>query len=294
MPSSPTSPARRSRVAPILLALSLLSVACGDGSSADKGADADAGSEARWGPGAGERDGAPTITAPEGAAPDELVVTDLEEGEGPALAEGQLAVVDYTGATFSDGEVFDASYGASPFSLIVGQGQVIEGWDQGLVGMKVGGRRQLVIPPDLAYGSTGSGPIGPGETLIFLVELRAALTRPDPEPAQAVTELSVTDLTEGSGERAVAAGDAVSVHYVGILADSGEEFDASWNTGQPFRFQVGQGQVIKGWDEGLVGMKVGGRRRLVIPPDLAYGAAGQGPIGANATLVFEIDLIGID
>ena len=247
-----------------------------------------------WGERAGTRDGAPTITAPDGPAPQDLVTTDVTIGEGAELQSGQLAVVDYIGANYSNGVVFDASYGRAPFSVKIGEGKVIKGWDQGLVGMRVGGRRQLVIPPDLAYGDQSQGDIGPNETLIFLVDLRAALSRPKPQPApDPVTELKITDVTEGSGDRAVESGDTVNVQYVGVLGGSGEEFDASWDRGEPFSFEVGAGRVIAGWDQGLIGMKLGGRRRLVIPGDLAYGATGSPPqIGPNEQLVFEIDLVG--
>lgn len=103
-------------------------------------------------------------------------------------------------------------------------------------------------------------------------------------------ELVIEDLEEGDGAEAKT-GDQVSVQYVGVNYETGEEFDASYDRGQPFPFELGAGEVIPGWDEGVVGMKEGGRRQLVIPPDLAYGAEGQPPaIGPNATLVFVIDL----
>jgi peptidylprolyl isomerase len=103
--------------------------------------------------------------------------------------------------------------------------------------------------------------------------------------------LKVEDLITGKGP-AAKSGDQVSVRYVGVLYDNGKEFDSSWKRGKaPFQVTLGQGQVIQGWDQGLVGMKVGGRRRLTIPPDLAYGAQGQPPtIPANSTLVFDVDL----
>lgn len=101
----------------------------------------------------------------------------------------------------------------------------------------------------------------------------------------------IDDVKVGTGEE-VKDGDVVSVHYIGTL-QSGEEFDNSRKRGQPFEFKVGGGQVIKGWDQGLVGMKVGGQRVLVIPPELAYGEAGIGPIPGNATLVFMIELMDI-
>jgi FKBP-type peptidyl-prolyl cis-trans isomerase len=103
--------------------------------------------------------------------------------------------------------------------------------------------------------------------------------------------LKVEDLIEGKGA-AAKSGDKISVRYVGVLYDNGKEFDSSWKRGKaPFPLTLGQGQVIPGWDQGLVGMKVGGRRRLTIPPDLAYGAQGQPPtIPANSTLIFDVDL----
>ena len=104
-------------------------------------------------------------------------------------------------------------------------------------------------------------------------------------------ELKVEDLIEGDG-RAAKTGDQVSVQYVGVLFENGKQFDASWdNDEKPFEFTLGEGQVIDGWDQGIVGMKVGGRRKLTIPPDLAYGEQGQPPdIPADATLIFEVDL----
>jgi peptidylprolyl isomerase len=107
----------------------------------------------------------------------------------------------------------------------------------------------------------------------------------------APTQLKVEDLIEGDGA-AAKTGDQVSVQYVGVLFANGKQFDASWdNDKKPFEFTLGSGQVIRGWDEGIVGMKVGGRRKLTVPPDMAYGEQGQPPsIPANATLVFEVDL----
>lgn len=103
--------------------------------------------------------------------------------------------------------------------------------------------------------------------------------------------LVVKDLIKGTGP-AAASGSSITVNYVGVLYKGGKEFDSSWKTGQPFApFKLGQGSVIPGWDKGLVGMKVGGRRELIIPPSLAYGARGSGPIPANSTLVFVVDLL---
>ncbi|MGP3980357.1 FKBP-type peptidyl-prolyl cis-trans isomerase [Streptomyces sp. KR80] len=106
-------------------------------------------------------------------------------------------------------------------------------------------------------------------------------------------DLEIEDIWEGDGPVAKA-GDTVSVHYVGVAFSSGEEFDASWNRGTPLRFQLGVGQVIPGWDRGVQGMKVGGRRQLTIPPHLAYGDKGAGGrIKPGETLIFVCDLVSV-
>ena len=103
--------------------------------------------------------------------------------------------------------------------------------------------------------------------------------------------LEITDIWEGDGAVAKA-GDTVQVHYVGVAYSTGEEFDASWSRGDPLEFRLGVGQVIAGWDRGVQGMKVGGRRQLIIPPDLAYGDRGAAPvIGPGETLIFVCDLV---
>lgn len=103
--------------------------------------------------------------------------------------------------------------------------------------------------------------------------------------------LVIEDLVVGTGATA-AVGDTVTVHYVGTFT-SGTKFDSSYDAGQPFAFRIGAGQVIAGWDQGVPGMKVGGKRRLTIPASLAYGSQGRGAIPPNTTLVFEIDLLSI-
>ncbi|WP_026550384.1 FKBP-type peptidyl-prolyl cis-trans isomerase [Arthrobacter sp. Br18] len=109
----------------------------------------------------------------------------------------------------------------------------------------------------------------------------------------APTELMIEDLVNGDGQE-VKAGNTVSAHYVGVAFSTGEEFDASWNRGAPLDFRVGVGQVIQGWDEGLLGMKVGGRRRLEIPSHLAYGPSGAGSaIAPNESLIFVVDLLAV-
>ena len=116
----------------------------------------------------------PEITVPDGGPPAELVIEDLVVGDGPEATAGMQVSVDYVGVSWSTGNEFDASWNrGEPLAFGLGAGQVIAGWDQGVQGMRVGGRRQLTIPPDMAYGQHGAGGvIGPNETLIFVCDLR--------------------------------------------------------------------------------------------------------------------------
>ncbi|MFJ7749588.1 FKBP-type peptidyl-prolyl cis-trans isomerase [Arthrobacter sp. NPDC097144] len=110
---------------------------------------------------------------------------------------------------------------------------------------------------------------------------------------EAPTDLLIEDIVVGDGREAKA-GDTVSTHYVGVAFSTGEEFDASWNRGTPLDFKVGVGQVIQGWDQGLLGMKVGGRRRLEIPAHMAYGDRGAGSaVAPGESLIFVVDLLGV-
>lgn len=118
-------------------------------------------------------------------------------------------------------------------------------------------------------------------------------------PPRPVSSLEILELQPGTGA-AIAAGQQAVVQYTGWLYEAsahdkkGQQFDSSLTSGQPFRFVIGSGQVIKGWDQGVLGMKVGGQRRLTVPPDLAYGEGGAGPIPPGATLIFDVNLIGIE
>lgn len=115
----------------------------------------------------------PTVAVPKGAPPKKLVTKEIEEGSGEEAKSGDEVTVQYAGVNYKNGKEFDSSWSRSePFTFTLGAGQVIPGWEQGVEGMKVGGRRELIIPPELAYGETGSPPaIGPNETLVFVIDL---------------------------------------------------------------------------------------------------------------------------
>ena len=138
-------------------------------------------------------------------------------------------------------------------------------------------------------GSTTMGTTGTGASQ---ASSQQGESKTGPFPFQPVTELKMEDIKVGSGDEA-SSGKLVSVHYTGWLAD-GRKFDSSVDRGQPFKFVLGSGQVIRGWDQGVQGMKVGGKRRLTIPPQLAYGERGAGGvIPMNASLMFDVELLSV-
>lgn len=195
---------------------------------------------------------------------------------------------DYIGSANSD----------NALEFVIGSGDVVfPGWNEGVTGMKPGGKRLLVIPPALGLGDQEYDGIPANSTLVMEVEL---ITVTEPQVASVVAEKDYTvtesglkyyDLVKGTGETP-AAGQTVVVHYTGWLQD-GTVFDSSVGK-DPFSFVLGQGSVISGWDEGVATMKVGTKRQLVIPSDLAYGDQGAGGvIPGGATLIFEVELLEI-
>lgn len=213
-----------------------------------------------------------------------LKVEDVKVGTGPAAKAGDIMTMMYRG-TFTSGKVFDESAGRAPFVFRLGSGQVIKGWDQGLVGIKVGGKRKLTIPPELAYGSKQRGPIPANSTLLFEVE---ALRIDSPN---AVAKIEIKELKKGTGA-VVTNTSAVQVQYRGTFLN-GVEFDKS-KEGSPFAFSMGQGMVIAGFEQGLLGMKEGGRRKVTIPFKLGYGEQGSPPtIPPMSTLVFELEVVSV-
>jgi FKBP-type peptidyl-prolyl cis-trans isomerase len=224
--------------------------------------------------------------------PDALRTRDLAVGDGPEAAAGDVVSVHYTGWLYVNGEKtekFDSSLDrGEPFVFQVGRRNVIQGWDQGIPGMKVGGRRELIIPPALGYGDRPAGSIPPNSTLIFEVELLD------------IPQVQVEKLATGTGPVAEE-GDVVRVHYTGWVEEDGQKgskFDSSVDRGEPFEFPLGAGRVIRGWDLGVKGMHVGDKVLLTIPPELAYGERGftrgeEVIIPPAATLLFEVELLGV-
>jgi FKBP-type peptidyl-prolyl cis-trans isomerase len=232
-----------------------------------------------------------------------IAIEDFVIGEGPEAVKGGEVEVHYTGY-LTDGSVFDSSLKRPrPFSFELGAGRVIKGWDEGVAGMKVGGKRKLVIPAKMGYGERRAGKIPPNSTLVFTIELLSFT--PPPPPPQPLTAFEGKPVSTKKLEKGMVAvdyklgdgaeartGDTVSVHYRGTLKD-GTEFDSSLARPRPLVFPLGQGRVIKGWDIGIAGMKVGGLRKLIIPAELAYGDRARGKIPANADLTFTVELMAV-
>lgn len=224
---------------------------------------------------------APALHAQEAApvtAPTPAIIFEVvSEGTGASPAATDVVLIDYRG-TLADGTEFDAGQGAM-FEV----GGVIPGFSEGLQRMRVGGRYRLTIPPALGYGDAQVGPIPPNSTLTFEVTLRDA---GPPERARAMMglpDVRVEAIMPGTG-RMPAPDELVLIDYVGRLAD-GTQFDAGQGAVLPIS------GVVPGFAQGLMQMRTGGRYRLFVPADLAYGERGAGPIPPNSDLVFEVTLI---
>ena len=282
------------RLRSLVLSVTLVGLlaACGDNSVASSGASA------------GVALPKPEVKVP-AAPPTELVITDLTDGTGTGAVTGDTVVVHYVGVRSADGAEFDNSYDqARPLSVTIGAGSVIKGWDEGLVGIKSGGRRQLDIPADLAYGDSppNTEVIQPGDALTFVVDAVTVIAKPDPADAPVVsipptpnqTEQTFTDLIVGDGA-GIESGQTVAIQLLAFSAADGNQLDSSWEGGTPLTFIPGSGQLPPGLEKAVEGMKVGGRRQVDIPFADAFGEAGNADLGlpASTDLIMVLDLIAV-
>ncbi|MFI5631795.1 FKBP-type peptidyl-prolyl cis-trans isomerase [Streptomyces sp. NPDC051664] len=262
----------------------------------------------------------PTLSKGQGDPPKELKTQVISEGDGAKLKNGDAIQVNYLGQAWDSTKPFDNSFDRKqPFDLTLGAGMVIKGWDQGLVGQKVGSRVELVIPPDLGYGAQGQGDIKPNATLVFVVDILKATQIPTsakgtavaqdnvdlpkvgtdtdgkapsvkvPEKTDPPTKLVSNYILESDGA-VIKETDSVVVNYVGLLWKDGKTFDSTYAQGKTQTFPLAQ-VTLKGLKNGLIGKKIGSRVLLVIPPDQAFGDKAQQSIPAKSTLVFAVDLL---
>lgn len=209
---------------------------------------------------------------------DKLVIKDTKVGKGPAAQPGDILTMDYTGK-LTNGKQFDSSIGREPFVFILGAGQVIKGWDKGMVGMKVGGKRSLTIPSEMGYGAQGAGgDIPPNSTLKFDVTMIK------------IGHLKTKILKKGSGVGAKG-GDSCALNYE-LKGPDGKKIDSSYDRKQTFDIVLGQTSLVKGFTAAVVGMKQGEKRHVEIPAEYGYGDRGAGSaIKPGQTLFFDIELV---
>ncbi len=266
----------------------------------------------------------PTVTIPKINPPAGLQVHQLVSGHGALVAKGDLAVTDLTAYTWDGAKskkISEISTG-KPQGLAVGS--TIPGLDKSLEGSRVGSRLLITIPPKDGFGSKGDSSLGVTgkDTLVFVVDVLGSYqktasahgthevangtglptvgtsspgTAPSihiPSTAPSAT-LQVKTLIRGSGP-VVKKGQLLVAQYEGVIWRTGNVFDSTWKSGAPTAFQIGTGQVIKGWDDGLVGKRVGSQVLLVVPPADGYGASGSSSAGIKGTdtLVFVVDILG--
>lgn len=308
----------------LVVPLLLLSAACG---SDDKGSDSASASASAPSKGgfpaitAGAKFGEkPTLAKGTGTPPKELETKVISEGDGAKLKNGDVTQVNYLGQQWDSTEPFDNSFDRKqPFDLTLGAGMVIQGWEKGLIGQKVGSRVELVIPPDLGYGAQGQGDIKGNATLVFVVDILKAMQIPASAKGTPVAQDNIdlpkvgteTDgkapsltipskvdppkklvsnyVLESKGD-VVKDTDTVVVNYVAKLWKDGKEFDNTYTTGKTATFPLAQ-VTLKGLKDGMVGKKVGSRVLLVVPPDQGLGDKEQQSIPANSTLVFAVDIL---
>jgi FKBP-type peptidyl-prolyl cis-trans isomerase len=267
----------------------------------------------------------PKLFVPTAAPGSDLFTKTVIQGTGKPLTTsdaliGNFVLYDWSGTTHKlIGSTFSGGNGPTLFST----NQMLAGLKTALIGQKIGSRVVAVLPPQYAFGTAGNSQIGVKgtDTLVYVVDLvstvgnsqsasgttvstgggslptvseapgkAAVITIPK---ATAPKTLTVKTLVKGSGA-AVVKGDYVVVQYTGVIWRTGKVFDSTWSRATPFSFSIGAGQVVKGWDQGLIGQTVGSRVMLVIPPAEGYGSAGasQAGIKGTDTIVFVVDILG--
>ncbi|MCU7821623.1 FKBP-type peptidyl-prolyl cis-trans isomerase [Kitasatospora sp. DSM 101779] len=262
------------------------------------------------------------ITLPQGQPSGEFVVSVVHEGDGATVAKGDWVTVNYTAKDWTTRKDVSSSYdtGGKPQLYQAGSGQLVPAFDQAVLGKKAGSRLLVVAPPAAGFGTSGNTAAGVGgqDTVVFVLDIldvvppdstvSGEMTQPPatapqvkdngkqaptitiPAGQSPPTELQTYVLIKGDG-KPVQSGQQLLVQYTGVLWSDGSQFDSSYSHGGAQALQVGTGSLIKGWDQGLVGQTVGSRVMLVVPPSLGYGNQSSGPVPADATLVFVIDIL---
>ena len=244
-----------------------------------------------------------------------LKYNDIKVGTGTEAKNGDLIEIQFKGWIIKDSsdlfsdwsldstkkaDLIADSYAMNqPMKFVLGTDSFIKGSEEGMVGMKAGGQRTIIIPSNCAYGPEGMGPIPPNTSIRVLVELVSAKEAVSAKMWDVDSTLFKTTasglkyaiIKEGEGEL-VAKEKQVTVHYSGFLLD-GTKFDSSVERDEPFTFVAGVGQVIPGWDEGVQLMKKGSKARFIIPSNLAYGDRDLGKIPPNSALIFDVELLDI-
>lgn len=267
-------------------------------------------------------DKTPTVTVAKDFTTTKTTTKILKKGTGHVIAEGDAVSLDYVAVNGRTGKTFDSSFkSGTPLTTTLKTGSVLPGFVKGLLGRTVGSRVLIAVPPKDGFGSENKQlGLKATDTMVFLMDILkaevvpeaasgAALKLPDTLPkltfdkdkhpakfvktatmAAKATKMSTHVAIQGSGP-AVKTGQSITIQYVGQVYPTGKVFDESW-TREPATFQIGAGQLIKCWDQSLVGQKVGSRVILVCPADVAYGKEGRTPdIKGGDTLIFAVDLL---
>jgi len=244
-----------------------------------------------------------------------LMYLDENPGNGTVAKNGDLIEINFKGWIVKDSlnlfkdwsadttkraEVIADSYAMNqPLKFVLGSESFIKGSEEGMVGMKPGGKRTIIIPSKLAYGPAGMGPVPPNTSLKVVVEMVSVkeitpVKMWDADSTQFKTTssgLKYYIIKEGDGP-AVEKDKQVSVHYSGFLLD-GTKFDSSIERDEPITLVAGTGQVIPGWDEGLLLLKKGSKAKFIVPPSLGYGNRDLGKIPPNSTLIFDVEIVDV-